>query len=247
MESICYSNTSNGESEPSLNPDVAPLHEVFSLTAMDTGILKGYLQEFQASSTEARQNILETTPSGSVFDKKMAKQVRFPMFFRWFTERKCPQKIQTWCYNHYDCPHCQLIWFTWRWSARNSFYHQNKAEITELTKEICGDVLGSQAFFGVLQDATNQIWKRLSNQEQVKYRALKEWSDDRPPKHIQAKYVILVVIIGSRLIHMVRMASAPYRHRIVRDLQTQLYKTCGVHSVMLVAYPDESRHVMACM
>ncbi|KAN0134075.1 hypothetical protein V8E53_008080 [Lactarius tabidus] len=110
-------------------------------------------------------------PSGSTFDKRTAKL-----------------KIQTWFYNHYDCPHRQLIWFTRRWSAQNAFYHENKAEIMELTKDICGDVPGSQAFFGALKDATTRLWKKLSSQEQVKFRALaKEWSDDRPPNHVQAK------------------------------------------------------------
>jgi hypothetical protein len=101
-----------------------------------------------------------------------------------------PQKIRTWFYNHYDHPHHQLIQFTQRWSAQNTFYHENKAEITELTQKICGGLPGSQEFLGALQDATTQLWKRLSSEEQVKYRELaKEWSNDRPPKHIQAKYV----------------------------------------------------------
>jgi hypothetical protein len=118
----------------------------------------------------------------------------------------------------------------------------------ELTKDICGDVPGSQAFFGALQDVTTRLWKKLSSQEQVKFRALaKEWLDDRPPNHVQAKCVIFIVIISPGLINMVRMASAPYWRRIVRDFQTQLYKTCGVCSVVLVAYLDDSGCVMACM
>jgi hypothetical protein len=59
-----------------------------------------------------------------------------------------------WFYNHYDCPHHQLIQFTQRWLAWNAFYHENKADITELTKEICGGVPGSQEFLGALQDVT---------------------------------------------------------------------------------------------
>jgi hypothetical protein len=35
------------------------------------------------------------------------------------------------------------------------------------------------------------------------------------------------------------MASAVIRGRIVRDFQTQLYKTCGVRSAVLLAYEKE--------
>jgi len=100
------------------------------------------------------------------------------------------QKIRSWFYNNYEHPHRQMIRFTRRWSGRNAFYHGNKAKITELTQQISGGVPGSQAFLGALQDATTQLWKTLSSEEQEKYRELaKVWSNDRPPKHIQAKYV----------------------------------------------------------
>jgi hypothetical protein len=36
-----------------------------------------------------------------------------------------------------------------------------------------------------------------------------------------------------------RMASAVIRRRIVRDFQTQLYRTCGVRSAVLIAYGKE--------
>jgi hypothetical protein len=124
----------------------------------------------------------------------------------------------------------------------------NKDKITKLTQQISGGVLGSQAFLGALQGATTQLWKKLSSEEQEKYRELaKEWSDDRPPKNIQAKYVTPLIGFFTKLIHMFRMATAAYRCRIVRDFQAQLYKTCGMHSVVLVAFPDESGTVRACM
>ena len=43
------------------------------------------------------------------------------------------------------------------------------------------------------------------------------------------------------------MATAAYRRRMVWDFQTQLYKTCGIRSVVLVAYPEESGTVRTCM
>ena len=100
------------------------------------------------------------------------------------------QKIRTWFYNHYDRPHRQLIRFTWRWSAQNAFYHENKKEVMDLAEQMSGGAPGSQAFLGALQDATTQLWKRLSTEEQDDYADIaKTWSDDRPPKAIQAKCV----------------------------------------------------------
>jgi hypothetical protein len=106
------------------------------------------------------------------------------------TDRVPLQKLRTWFYNHYDHPYRELIKFTRRWSARNAFYHENKADITELTQTMSGGAPGSQAFLGALQDATTSLWKKLSVEEQEQYEDIaKEWSEDRPPKHIQAKYM----------------------------------------------------------
>ena len=48
-------------------------------------------------------------------------------------------------------------------------------------------------------------------------------------------------------IPLFRMANAGYRRRIVRDFQTQLYRTCRIHSTILVAYEDEDGNVRASM
>ena len=49
------------------------------------------------------------------------------------------------------------------------------------------------------------------------------------------------------IVHLSRMASAPIRCWIIRDFQTQLYKTCGMQSVVLVAYEGKDGHVKASM
>jgi hypothetical protein len=101
------------------------------------------------------------------------------------------QKMRTWFYNHYSRPHRQLIKFTRKWSARNAFYHENKAEIMQLAQKMSGGVPGSQAFLGALQDATTTLWKELPSEEQEQHAEIaKEWSEDRPPRDIQAKSVI---------------------------------------------------------
>lgn len=49
------------------------------------------------------------------------------------------------------------------------------------------------------------------------------------------------------LIPPFRMANAGYRRRIIRDFQTQLYKMCGMRSVILVAYEDDAGIIRASM
>jgi hypothetical protein len=58
----------------------------------------------------------------------------------------------------------------------------------ELTQQMSGGVPGSQAFLGALQDATTSLWTKLPSEEQERYAKIaKEWSEDRPPRHIQTK------------------------------------------------------------
>ncbi|KAI9439083.1 hypothetical protein H4582DRAFT_2075741 [Lactarius indigo] len=191
-----------------------PTKEGFVITPQDATILRGYMDDFEQADTQMRKNILEKAmgelyrrqPANSVFDKKDARQ-----------------KIRKWFYNHYSPPHRQVIKFTRRWSARNVFYHEDKAHITVLAEEMSGAVPGTQEFLGALQEATTELWKKLPIEEQERFaETAKEWSDNGPPKGIQAK-----------------MASAAIRGWIVRDFQTQLYRTCGARSIVLLAYQKE--------
>ncbi|KAI9428293.1 hypothetical protein H4582DRAFT_2178227 [Lactarius indigo] len=108
----------------------------------------------------------------------------------------------------------------------NSTFNKKMAKMS-----MSGGIPGSQAFLGALQDATTSPWKKLSIEEQEPYAEIaKEWSEDRPPRDIQAK-----------------MAQAKFRSQIVRDFQTQLFKTCGMRSIVLVAYADTDGRPRAAM
>ncbi|KAI9429894.1 hypothetical protein H4582DRAFT_2064504 [Lactarius indigo] len=131
-------------------------------------------------------------------------------------------KIHKWFYNHYVRPKRQYIKFTRKWSARNAFYHLNRDEVLRLAKETSGTEPGSPAFIGALQDATTALWNELSIEDQEEYQeSAREWSEKTPPKNIQS-----------------RMASS-LRERIIQDFQSQLYKTCGIRSIVLTAYEGE--------
>ena len=265
MDSVRRSSLPSGEDEqpsslatpaPGDGPDTQVPGDSFIITPEDANILKGYLDEFRDADRKTRKMILGRAmgelyalPRNAVFDKKEAKRVcsRCNLSMR-YTDIH-PQKAQTWFYNHYAHPPREFFKFIRRWSARNVFYQENKDEIGQLTGQISGGVPGSQAYLGALQNATTQLWKKLSTKEQEFYVDLaKEWSDRKPPKHIQAKYVTFPTYSGNDiLIYLIRMANAGYRRRIVRDFQIQLYKICGMHSTILVAYEDEKGNIRACM
>ncbi|KAI9430761.1 hypothetical protein H4582DRAFT_2063414 [Lactarius indigo] len=157
-----------------------------------------YMDDFEQADTQMRKNILEKA-MGELYRRQPANSV--------FDKKDARQFIK----------------FTRRWSARNVFYHEDKAHITVLAEEMSGAVPGTQEFLGALQEATTELWKKLPIEEQERFvETAKEWSDNGPPKGIQAK-----------------MASAAIRGRIVRDFQTQLYRTCGAWSIVLLAYQKE--------
>lgn len=96
MESVQFTNTSDGESECSLRFDASCMAKEFSITPKDACVLKGHVEEFQSADTETQNRILETAmgelyalrPPGSTFDKKVAKRVSCPIILRWTTNRQ---------------------------------------------------------------------------------------------------------------------------------------------------------------
>ncbi|KAI9432538.1 hypothetical protein H4582DRAFT_2132197 [Lactarius indigo] len=220
-----YLNDSDGSGDPSSLQSYGEqsVNTGFSITPRDGDILLEYLDKFQEADTHDRTRIVEKAmgelyhlrPANTPFDKKDARKAYHPSHFP-------SQKIHKWFYNHYVRPKCQYIKFTHKWSARNAFYHLNRDEVLRLAKETSGTEPGSPAFIGALQDATTALWNELSIEDQEEYQeSAREWSEKTPPKNIQS-----------------RMASSLHEW-IIQDFQSQLYKTCGIHSIVLTAYEGE--------
>ncbi|KAI9434764.1 hypothetical protein H4582DRAFT_2059889 [Lactarius indigo] len=220
-----YLNDSDGSGDPSSLQSYGEqsVNTGFSITPRDGDILLEYLDKFQEADTHDRTRIVEKAmgelyhlrPANTPFDKKDARKAYHPSHFP-------SQKIHKWFYNHYVRPKHQYIKFTRKWSARNAFYHLNRDEVLRLAKETSGTEPGSPAFIGALQDATTALWNELSIEDQEEYQeSAREWSEKTPPKNIQS-----------------RMASS-LRERIIQDFQSQLYKTCGIRSIVLTAYEGE--------
>ena len=101
------------------------------------------------------------------------------------------QKIRKWFYNRFSAHHHRTTRFIQRWSARNVFYHDKRAEVMDLAQEISGGTPGSQAFLGSLQPATTRLWNELSIEEQEQYgETARDWSENAPPNHIQSRQVM---------------------------------------------------------
>ncbi|KAF8263449.1 hypothetical protein EI94DRAFT_1807172 [Lactarius quietus] len=95
-------------------------------------------------------------------------------------------------------------------------------EVLELARKTSGMDPGAPGFLGALQDATTVLWNTLDADDQEDYaQAAKEWSQDAPPAHVQS-----------------RMASSLCK-QIVQDFQRQLFKTCGIHTLVLTTYNTE--------
>ncbi|KAH9036288.1 hypothetical protein EDB84DRAFT_1437709 [Lactarius hengduanensis] len=187
------SESSSNSDDPS-GPVVPPTQEGFKLSPQDVTILRGYMDEFEQADTQMRNKILEKAmgevykrqPGNSQFNKK--------------------EKIRKWYYNHYSPPHRQVIKFVRRWSARNVFYHEDKADIMKLAEDMSGAAPGTETFFGSIQDATTELWKKLPVEEQERFaQTAEEWSDNGPPKGIQAKMASAAIrgrIVSMYIIHV---------------------------------------------
>jgi len=154
------------------------------------------------------------------------------------------QKIKKWFYNHYSNPRREYMKFTRKWSARSAFHQLNREEVLELARQESGLVPGHPQFLGALQRATTSLWDALSPEDVADYvKAAKEWSAESPPSHIQSRWAIVDIISHvTLLIPSYRMASS-MRKRVIQDFQHQLYKTCGIRSLVLTAYEGEDNNL----
>ncbi|KAH9017641.1 hypothetical protein EDB85DRAFT_2155028 [Lactarius pseudohatsudake] len=172
------SESSSDSHEPS-RPAPPPTQEGFKLSPQDVTILRGYMDEFEEADTQMRNKILEKA-MGEVYKRQPGNSQ--------FNKKEAKQKIKKWYYNHYNPPHRQVIKFVRRWSARNVFYYEDKVDIMKLAEDMSGAAPGTEAFLGSIQLATTELWKKLPVEEQERFaQTADEWSDNGPPKGIQAK------------------------------------------------------------
>jgi hypothetical protein len=222
----------------------------FQFTPEDTSILNRYMDEFEQADTQMRNNILEKVmgeiyrlrPGNTRFDKKQAKQACTHMWY-----------IYT----------CMLTEAHGRKSKSGSIITTlllivgRPSSSGDGLQEMCSTMPSVKRSWSlpskspdVLQELRNS-WGHSSLQPPAcgmsyllkNRRGMQRQQGIGQRIHHQiisnpGKWYIMVLRI-TPLIHLLRMASATIRGRLVRDFQTQLYKTCGVRTIVLLAYAKE--------
>ncbi|KAN0125338.1 hypothetical protein V8E53_015595, partial [Lactarius tabidus] len=208
-------------SHPSIEHEYSHPGDIFSLTREDKELISEYLEEFGEGDVEMRSTIIEN----SMAELVMLRPAGTP-----FNKEQASGKVRKWFYNHYDRPERQYVKFIRGWSARNAFYHMCRDEVMTEAEKLSGSPPGSRAFFGSLQNATTKLWKCLPDEEQQVYvRLANKWSGEPPPANIQA-----------------RMASS-VSARIIRDFQSQLFRSCSVRCIVLTAHQQEDNTIVTGM
>jgi hypothetical protein len=254
MQSPYSSHSSSGESErPS--PTTA---EGFYITPKDASILKGYLGEFQRADTETRKKILEKAmgeiyalhPPNSAFDKKLAKKVFVPTFHEWY--------INDILVYHRKSGHGFITIMIVLTANSSNLLGSGQAGMRSTMRtrhpswsslSRCPAVFPDLRPFWVPSKTRLLVYgKSCPTRNRIGMLALRRSGrrthlrSTSEPSELNLRYPCSV-----SLMDLFRMASAPFRARIVRDFQTQLYKTCGMRSVVLVAYEDKDGNVRASM
>ncbi len=156
------------------------------------------------------------------------------------------QKIRKWFYNNNKTGQTEYFKFLRKWSARSVYYHQNRARVLKGT-ESSRYSSGQPGYTGTLQLELSRLWKKASENEKKKYQALADsWSTNQPPENVQARLVASKVIRVLFTIPIYRMASSMHK-RMTRDFQRQIFKNCGIQTLILTAYKDEDGSVRAVM
>ena len=98
---------------------------------------------------------------------------------------------------------------------------------------------GAPGFLGEFQKTTTVMLNALEPEERAIYaKAATDWTADAPPPKVQSRLACYILLICYANCLVCRLASS-MRQRIIEDFQRQLYKTCGIRTLVLTAYEGE--------
>ncbi|KAN0138807.1 hypothetical protein V8E53_003195 [Lactarius tabidus] len=185
----------------------------FSINKEDADILQQHLDDFQNADTGSCANVIQ---------RAMAEVYQHHPPNTSFDKMEAGKKIQKWFYNHYIHPKHQYTKFTCKWSTWNAFFQLRRDEIMVLATDLSGKEPGKPGFLGALQDATTVLLDELSAEDWEEYaEAAAKWSAQAQPPHIQSRMALSM------------------QKQIIQDFQRQLFKTCGICTLVLTAYKGE--------
>jgi hypothetical protein len=257
MESEPLSETSSGESEMPPSPTILPAGKGFAITTQDANILKGYIEDFQKADTETRKAILEKVmgelytlrPLNSAFDKKEVKQV-FVLTIH--------------------------VWVHWQYIYHRKLEHGFTIIILALTASLSSSPGSGQPAMRFTMRTRQRSCNLLRRCPEVLLDLRHSWVPSRMQPQVYGRSYLVknrssmqklqrngqridlrgiskpspwlfLHLFSISIIHPSRMAQAAFRGRIIRDFQTQLFRTCGMRSIVLVAYEDKDGNARAAM
>jgi hypothetical protein len=104
---------------------------------------------------------------------------------------------------------------------------------------------GQPGYLGALQREITTEWNKVSSEEKEKFQVLaNEWSSGQAPDDVKRRQVIpSYSIIGTCAYPSTHRMAHSMCKRIIQDFQTQLFKSCGVRSLVLTSYVDLEKNV----
>jgi len=98
------------------------------------------------------------------------------------------KKIRKWFYNNYKGIQKEVFKFTRKWTARNVYFHEHRAQVLDETTKSSGLSGRQPGFAGAFQTELSRLWKGAMVEEQQRCQALADrWSSEMPPEQVQAK------------------------------------------------------------
>ena len=235
-------------SRPALDP---LLEEDFYITREDLEILAEYIDEFQDADAEMWTTIVANAMAelailwddSQSFDKVIANEVSLFFLTRLGVHKLpiCSRKLE----NGFTITiHGQNDNISNLLVNGPPFYHMHRDQIMKKVEELSGSLPGSSAFLACLQDATTQLWNKLSDNNQDLYFCLaKKWWEEGPPPDIQARYVMHTLSIMLQYWYSSRMASS-ISPQIIWDFQMQLFRSCRLWCIVLTAHKNENAQIV---
>ena len=136
--------------------------------------------------------------------------------------------------------------FTQKWSAQSVFYQMNHDDIMKHATVMSTLMLGFHTFLELFKPLPLYNGMRhLLRSRMTTFTGPKSGWRISPQRRFKYDVLLQLFLLNPCLIHILfshRMATSMHKW-IIQDFQKQLYKTCGIHSMVLTAYEGKDHNL----